>query len=356
MGKAIDRAELKARILRTVENALEPLTERRIAALCDQVNVKGCSAVFSGVMEQLLSNGQLKLDDRPIYKHPRVLLGDRPIPESRAFLPPPEPPLKVWVDPSVIERPRAEPRGDRPVEVVKIKVPKELKTAAKAMDQPVQTTTIKRYEGAADERAIAAWADLVVEGKPFTRTKWCTAARLATGVKKGRRWVKVYAAVDDAIQDAIACGWRTPPDENLVRDMLCPVEVKSEAPVSDLEHPDFACPEKACDEVMSAIAPDEPELFVEPLPDSAPPVEDDLRSQVEQLQAELDRVISERDRLLRQPVSPVLALKAEAEALDRAIAMAVERRDRAQAEAEELSGRLKAVEGAIAALEGVSHG
>ena len=231
---------LKTKIYEAVQQG-ERLTEAELAKALGEATVSGSNQVrlsvaFINAMDTMVAKKWLKFEVKPGTNKSRskrvVVLGPEPMPSlgpDNAAIG--GPPITVYRDASVINRMTKEAvQVNEKPEIVSIQLPpnllgvakpKAVATAAKDMSQPTASTTIKTYEGTPNDRAIAVWEDLIESGKPFRRSTWCRAANIPNGAVK--RWVPLYEAVDDAIEELELEKWSAGCRErykDLVRHML----------------------------------------------------------------------------------------------------------------------------------------
>ncbi|MBD1871939.1 hypothetical protein H6F75_00445 [Nodosilinea sp. FACHB-131] len=265
------REELRVKILEKVNVAKEAPTKKSLAQSCGETRIyrKGShgeqhrlSDIFAAVIDDMVSKGEVVLDDRPIYNAPRVRLPDRPA--KPLFQDHQGPPVVTWRDPSVIDpaiaraKPTTQPK-EKEAEIVDIKLPPSLlpvavakaevaavdkvapmSAAAKAIAQPVAVTRVKVPKKKPNQRAIEAWASLIEAGKPFSRTTWCHLAHISSGAIG--RWVVVHDAVDVAIRCMTAADWQGMDQwldvvaDSIVKSELPPVPTPSnDGTIADLE-------------------------------------------------------------------------------------------------------------------------
>jgi hypothetical protein len=113
-----------------------------------------------------------------------------------------QPPLKVWVDPEAtipgrmgkVESvtPIAVPAAKQPA-IAAVAAPPEAVSVVKVAPSPV------RLVGDPEERAIAAWEQMIDSGDRFALSHWVARANLGSRSTQGERWYGVFDAVKDAV-------------------------------------------------------------------------------------------------------------------------------------------------------------
>jgi hypothetical protein len=227
--------ELKTRIYQAVKAAAASghLTEMEIAQQVGETVTKGEGEKAREVVSIALTNAIEVMTSKKWLRH-LVIKASKGNPRRNVLIPGPVPmpplpkdeevcpgpPLKVWVDPSVIDpaagsrvRPSwVDAKKEPAPEVVPIAVPAALKpVAAKqpaiaAVAAPPEAVSVVkvapspvRLVGDPEERAIAAWEQMIDSGDRFAQRDWIYRANLGSRSTMGPRWHGVYDAVKDAV-------------------------------------------------------------------------------------------------------------------------------------------------------------
>ena len=214
--------ELKSKIYAAVKAAAASghLTEMEIASAVGEIVTKGEGEKQREVVSIPLTNAIEVMTSKKWLKH-LVIRATKTTPVRNVLIPgpvpmpplpkddepEPGPPLKVWVDPEAT----IPGRMGRIEPATPIAIPAAKQKAVAAVAAPPEAVVVMKVEpapsapparivGTPEERAIAAWEQMIDAGDRFAQRNWIYRANLGSRSTMGPRWECVYAAVKGAIE------------------------------------------------------------------------------------------------------------------------------------------------------------